>query len=161
MPDEPASLSSTFGEAPLRTLRILWWAFLASMGVYLAVAMTAAPPADVARDHHTPLMWILVLVAAVNLLTVTPVTRLMVGRARAAGGGPEAVLAAHRVAFVIALARVEAVAVLGLVLVLVSGRRDWFALFVGAATLGMLVLFPRRDDLERPGHERPAEPIEP
>lgn len=161
MPDPRATGTPIPGDAPLRTLRILWGAFFASLAVYVVVAIAAAPPADVARDHHTPLMWILALVAAVNLLTVTPVTRLMVGRARAAGGGPEAVLAAHRAAFVIALARVEAVAVLGLVLGLVSGRRDWFALFVGAATLGMLVLFPRRDDLERPGRERPAEPIEP
>ncbi len=163
MPDPRATGVSNPGDAPLRTLRILWGAFFASLGVYVVVAMTAAPPAEAAEDRHTPLMWILTLVAAVNLLTVTPLTRLLVGRTRAAGGGAEDLLAAHRVAFVVAAARVEAVAVLGLLLVLVSGRRDWFALFVGAAALGMLVLFPRPGDLGRPGQEgeRRAEPIEP
>jgi len=159
---EPAALAdSSPAGAVLQQLRVLWAAFFASVAVCVAVGLVVAPPAGKAPDRHTPLMWVLALAAAVNLLTVVPVTRLVVDRARA--GGPQARLAAHRTAFVVAAARVEAVAVLGLVVVLVSGRRDWFALFAGAAVLGMLMLLPRHADLEPLAldTERPAPPIEP
>ena len=62
---------------------------------------------------------------------------------------------AHLTAF----ARLEAVALLGVVLYVLTGRRDWFAIFTAVAALGMLVLWPRRAKvaalLEAPG--RPPE----
>jgi hypothetical protein len=149
----------------LRTLRILWVAFLVSLGTYAALAFALPAPAEAPADRHAPLLWALGLVAAIDLLTVMPVFKLMLARATRDGASAavEPVLRIHQAAFVVALAQVEAVGVLGLVLVFVSSRRDWFWLFLGAATLGMLILVPRRAQIEallgRPAPlTRPTEP---
>ena len=135
----------------LRTQRILWVAFVLSLAVYFALAFALPAPAEATADRHAPLLWALGLAAAVNLLTVMPVFKLMLAHAARIGSETRAVgpvLRTHQTAFVVALAQVEAVGVLGLVLFFVSSRLDWFALFAGAAALGMLILSPRRAQID-------------
>lgn len=134
----------------LRTLRILWLAFIASLATYAVMAFALHTPAEAPADRHAPLLWTLGLVAAIDLLTVMPVFKLILARATRDGDSAdlEPLLRTHQTAFVVALAQVEAVGVLGLVLVLASSRLDWFALFLGAAVLGMLILVPRRTQIE-------------
>lgn len=135
----------------LRTKRILWVAFIASLAVYATMAFALPAPAEAPTDRHAPLLWALGLVAAVNLLTVMPVHRLILARASRDGSGTaglEPVLRINQVAFIVALAQVEVVGVLGLVLFLVSSRLDWFGVFLGGAALGMLILVPRRTQIE-------------
>ncbi|HPS78276.1 MAG TPA: hypothetical protein PLS53_08980 [Thermoanaerobaculaceae bacterium] len=134
----------------LRMQRILWAAFVLSLVVYAGLVLGLPAPAETADDRHAPLLWALGLVAAINLLTVMPVLKLMLARLGAVTPGTEmkTALRAHQVAFVVALARVEVVGVLGLVLFVVSSRLDWFGLFLGAAGLGMLILYPRRGQIE-------------
>ncbi|OYV95848.1 MAG: hypothetical protein B7Z68_06525 [Acidobacteria bacterium 21-70-11] len=82
-----------------------------------------------------------------NLVTIMPVYRVMLAGPRrvfAVSQQSERLLAAHFVAHLTAFARLEAVALLGLVLFALTGRRDWFAIFTAVAALGMLVLWPRR-----------------
>lgn len=150
-------------EPRLRTLRILWGAFVASLALYAAVAALVAERPNGSPDAYAALMWILAFVSALNLLTIMPVSRALVGLAKRRGAAPGSLLAAHQIAFVVALARVEAVALFGLVLVLVSGRQDWFSLFLGVAALGLMLLFPRRRDLEGLASQpaRDSGPIEP
>lgn len=149
----------------LRTQRILWAAFVVSLATYAAVALALPAPAQAPTDRHAPLLWALGLVAAIDLLTVMPVFRLSLARATRTddSAAVEPVLRIHRAAFVVALAQVEVVGVLGLVLYFVSFRQDWLWLFLGAAALGMLILVPRRSQVEallgRPSPLPP--PIEP
>ena len=82
-----------------------------------------------------------------NLVTIMPVYRVMLAGPRrvfAVSQQSERLLAAHLAAHLTAFARLEAIALLGLVLFALTGRRDWFAIFTAVAALGMLVLWPRR-----------------
>lgn len=134
----------------LRMQRILWAAFVLSLVFYAGLVFGLPAPAQTPDDRHAPLLWALGLIAAINLLTVMPVLKLMLARLGAVAPGAEmgTALRAHQAAFVVALARVELVGVLGLVLFFMSSRLDWFGLFLGAAGLGMLILFPRRSQIE-------------
>jgi len=69
-------------------------------------------------------------------------------RVYAVGQQPERLLAAHFSAHIVAFARLEAVAILGLVLHFLTGRQDWFWIFTGVAAFGMVLLWPKRGKVE-------------
>jgi len=113
-------------------------------------------------------MWGFAFLAAVNLVTVMPMYRAMLAgprRVYAVGQQSERLLAAHFLAHVVAFARLEAVAILGLVLDFLTGRQDWFWIFTGVAAVGMLLLWPKRHKVEtllslpgQPGPQAPSPP---
>jgi hypothetical protein len=131
----------------LRRLRLLWLAFFVSLVVYalLVVAITPRPTLPAQGQH---LLWAATFLALLNFVTLMPVYRAMLaGPRRVFAVGHEVVpmLQAHTVAHVVALARIGAVAVFGLVLFFLSGERSWFWVFEGVAAVGLLVLWPRTD----------------
>ena len=128
-------------------LRVVCGGMLASLAVYGVVLFALPVPVRPAMPQAETLLWGFAFLAAVNLVTIMPVYRAMLAgprRVYAVGLQPDRLLAAHFVAHLVAFARIEAVAILGLVLFFLSGRADWFTVFTGAATGGMIVLWPRR-----------------
>ena len=134
-------------ERHTQRLRVVCGAMLASLALYGVIVLALPLPLRPALPQSETLLWGFAFLAAVNLATVMPVYRVMMAAPRrvySVGRQPERVLAAHLTAHVVAFARIEAVAILGFVLFLLSGRRDWFVIFTAAAAVAMLVLWPRR-----------------
>ncbi len=125
--------------------------FIASTAIYGAIVFVMPPPQSVvpAQGEHLP--WIFALVAAVNIVTLMPVYRAMMARPRrvfAVGQELAPLLSAHLTSHMVAYARLDAVAVLGLALFFITGRGDWFWIFNGIAAVGMLLLWPLREKVE-------------
>lgn len=134
-------------ERHTQRLQIVCAGMLASLAVYCAVVFALPVPVRPALPQGEALLWGFAFLAAVNLVTIMPVYRVMLAAPRrvyAVGQQPERLLAAHFSAHIVAFARLEAVAILGLVLFFLSGRPNWFMIFTAVAALGMLVLWPRR-----------------
>jgi len=146
----------------LQRLRIACAAMLAGLAVYAGITFALPNPVRPAFPQGEALLWGFAFLAAVNLVTIMPVYRVMLAgprRVYAVGQQPERLLAAHFSAHVVAFARLEAVAVLGLVLFFLSGSRSWFAIFTAVAALGMLLLWPARAKVEALlAPQRPAAP---
>ena len=153
-------------ERHVRRLQIVCAGLLASLAVYAGVVTAVPLTAEPAFPQGEPLLWGFAFLAAVNLVTIMPVYRAMLAgprRVYAVGQQPERLLAAHFSAHVVAFARLEAVAILGLVLHFLTGRRDWFWIFTGVAAVGMLLLWPKRGKVEtllalpgQPGLQAPS-----
>lgn len=134
-----------------RRLQIVCAALLASLAVYAALVMAVPLSVEPAFPQGEPLLWGLAFLAAVNLVTIMPVYRAMLAgprRVYTVGRQPERLLAAHFSAHLVAFARLEAVAMLGLVLHFLTGRGNWFWIFTGAAAVGMALLWPKRAKVE-------------
>jgi hypothetical protein len=131
----------------VRRLQFVCAALLASLGVYGAVVMLIALPSEPTFPQGEPLLWGFAFFAAVNLVTIMPVYRAIMATPRrvyAVGQDPQRLLAAHFAAHLVAFARIEAVAMLGVVLYVLTGHRDWFWIFTAIAGVGMLLLWPSR-----------------
>ncbi len=134
-------------ERHTKRLQVVCAAMLASLGVYGGIVLALPMPLRPALPQGETLLWGFAFLAAVNLATVMPVYRVMMAAPRrvySVGRQPERLLAAHLTAHVVAFARLEAVAILGLVLFFLCGRRDWFVIFTAVAAAAMLLLWPRR-----------------
>ncbi|HUK12137.1 MAG TPA: hypothetical protein VLW17_02455 [Thermoanaerobaculaceae bacterium] len=131
----------------LRRLRLAFLAFVALLAGLAALAFLLPPTIAPALPQAQTLLWGFAFLAAANLATVMPTYRAMMAgprRVHAVGRQPERLLASHLSVHLLALARVDAVAVLGLALLFLTGRRDWFWAFVAAAAAGACLLWPRR-----------------
>ena len=138
-------------ERHVRLLQILCMAMLASLAVHAVVVVAVPFTTPPALPQGEPLLWGFAFLAAVNLVTIMPVYRAMLAgprRVYTVGQQPERLLAAHLSAHLVAFGRLEAVSILGLVLDFLTGRQDWFWIFTGAAAVGMVVLWPRRDKVD-------------
>ena len=130
-----------------RRLQLVCSGILASVAVYALFVAILPWQVQPVLPQGEPLLWGFAFLAAVNLVTIMPVYRVMLAGPRrvfAVSHQSGRLLAAHLAAHVTAFARLEAVALLGLVLYVLTGRRDWFAIFTAVAALGMLVLWPKR-----------------
>lgn len=134
-----------------RTLHVLCGAFVVSTIVYgLVVLMVPPPESPVVMQTH-PLLWVFTALTLLNILTIMPTYRAMLAKPRqvyAVSQDPLPLLDAHRAAHVVAFARLEAVAIFGLLLFFITGRGDWFWYFNGVALVGMLVLWPLKEKVE-------------
>lgn len=135
----------------MRTLHVLCGAFVVSTIVYgLLVLMVPPPESPVVMQTH-PLLWVFTALTVLNILTIMPAYRAMLAKPRqvyAVSQDPLPLLNAHRAAHIVACARLEAVAILGLLLFFITGRGDWFWYFNGVALVGMLVLWPLKEKVE-------------
>ena len=128
-------------------LGVVCAAMIASVVVYGTIVYLVPPLTSVPIAQATTLLWLFAIAALLNTVTLTPVYRAMLaGPKRVFTVSPEErpLLAAHLVASVILFARLEAVAVLGLLLFFLTGHRDWFWAFAAVAVVGMLALWPTR-----------------
>ena len=133
-------------ERHTQRLQLACAAFLASLAAYAGVVAAFGGPVRPILPQGGPLLWGFAFLAAVNLVTIMPVYRVMLAGARrvfAVSHQEGRLLAAHFAAHLIAFARLEAVSLLGVALYVLTGRRDWFAVFTAVAAVGMLVLWPR------------------
>jgi hypothetical protein len=138
-------------ERHIRRLQVVCAALLASVAGYAALVTALPLGVELAFPQGEPLLWGFAFLAAVNLVTIMPVYRAMLAgprRVYTVGQQPDRLLAAHFTTHTVAFARLEAVAVLGLVLFFLTGRKDWFWIFTGVTAAGMLLLWPRRHKVE-------------
>lgn len=138
-------------ERHARKLHIVTAVALAVLAGFAAVVLAISRPHPAFPDQGATLFWILLFATVVNLVTLVPSYRYILATPRRAyevsqEAGP--LLGAHMSAYLLSLARLDVVALLGLGLFFVAGRRDWFWLFEGIAVLGTLILWPRRRKLE-------------
>ena len=132
-------------------LRFACAGMLAGIAACAVITYVLPIPVRPALPQGEALLWGFAFLAAVNLVTIMPVYRVMLAAPRrvyAVGQQADRLLAAHFSAHLVAFARLEAVALLGLALFFLSGHRGWFAIFGGVAALGMLLLWPDRGKVE-------------
>jgi hypothetical protein len=134
-------------ERHVTRLRVISAAILSSVAVYGAVVHLAPRSASPPLSQGEHFLWIFAAISILNLVSIMPVYRAMLAAPRrmfAAGREVETLLAAHFNAHVVALARLEAVAIFGVALFFLTGRTDWFWIFAGVAAIGMAILWPQR-----------------
>src|SRR3972149_10225612 len=108
-------------------LQVVCAALLASLAAYAGWVPAVPPAVQPTFPQGEPLLWGFAFLAAVNLVTIMPVYRAMLAgprRVYAVGQQPERLLAAPFLAQPPAFGRLEAVAILGLVLHFLTGRQD-------------------------------------
>jgi len=145
----------------LKTLRLLTIAFAATVLLYAGLVMFLRPAPLLTTSHIQALLWGFGAVALLNLLTLEPVSRAMLGpavRAFAVGRDPRPLLATHQVVFLVTLARVEFGAILGLVLFFLSGEPSAFWIFALPTLLAFGILWPRRETLAKLGLDSQVSP---
>ena len=130
-------------EARLRTMRILWAAFLMNVGLLALVTCFGAPD-EGGVEGVPPLLYGL---AAAALSAVVASIALKASFFRRAAERREP--ARMQTGFIVALALCESAALLGMVGVFVTLCDYSYALFALGA-LGMLLHFPRRDEVFAP-----------
>lgn len=139
-------------DARHRTLLIIWAAMLTMVGLYFALAFVLKPTPD--GGDETLLFALLVTGASVTVASFIIKQRIL-SRA-VAEQKPDLVTTAY----VVGLAMSDAAGLLGLVSVFIFEGRLPYMLFLIAA-VGLLLHFPRRDDLlaaaYREGGERITE----
>lgn len=131
-----------------RTLHVLAGAFLLSCVVYGLIIFLVPPPESPVLQQTRTVLWIFGALTILNLVTIMPVYRAMLAQRRkvyAVSREPQPLLAAHRAAHLVAFARLEFIAILGLLVFFITGRGDWFWFFNGVALVGMLALWPLRE----------------
>jgi hypothetical protein len=154
-PDPAAGTGAT--ERVLATTRVLCGALAASSGLMALVAWLvvgslgsrpAGPPPAV---PGLPL--IMTAAAAVLLLLASRLRANLLRRIPARGPGaavePGPALAAYQRASILSYALLEAVAVLGLTLTLLTGEVRYALIFSFAAVLSILVRWPRQAEIDR------------
>ncbi len=134
----------------LRWLRSILLAFVATLAACAAIVIALPGPKAPALPQAGTLFWGVAFLAVANLATIMPSFRAMMAAPRrvfAVGRQAERLLAAHLRAYLVAAARVEAVALLGLLLFFLTGRRDWFWVLLVVATLGIALLWTDRSKI--------------
>jgi hypothetical protein len=138
-------------ERHVQRLRTATAASLLALGIPVAVVFSVPRPHARFPEQGATLFWILLFATVVNLVTVMPSYHYLLATPRRAyevSREPRPLLTAHAVAHTISLLRFDLIALFGLALFFLAGRRDWFWLFEGAAVLATLILWPRRRKLE-------------
>jgi hypothetical protein len=135
----------------LRTLRILNLAFLFALAVCATVALTFITKSTEPIGSHTTILWTLLLVGAVNIVTIMPAQRFLTSRAEKNSDdipNCRSLFRFHRLAHIITLARLEANGILGLVIFILLKDPLVMAIFLVSSATGILIVWPRRTTIE-------------
>ena len=135
-------------ELRLRTMRTIWLALLASIGMYFMLTLVVGRPEDVTSNNTLSLI-LMVLAISATLASFLVKSKLL----NQALDQQQPPLVQR--AYVIAWAINEVAAILGFVDFLRGGDRYYYLLFVIAA-VGHLLQFPRREHVENAAMKRPA-----
>ena len=137
-------------EARLRTVRILWVAFLATVGLYALVAYLANPLSDAERARiqgdPAPTGIPTVLVAFFALGVAAVVTSFVLQRAFAQKAAARQRPDVYQQGLILAFVFCEVAALFGLMGLFVTGSRYAYALLALGA-LAIALHFPRREQL--------------
>lgn len=132
-------------EARLRTMRILWAAQLMTVGLLVVVGSVVRSETEGvdARGADVPtLLYALAAAAAATVVASFVVKPIFYGRAAARREPAQA-----QTGLILALALCEAAALLGFAGLLIT-RSDYAFLLFALGALGMLLHFPRREQVE-------------
>jgi predicted MFS family arabinose efflux permease len=129
-------------EGRLRTMRILWFALLMSIGSFFLFSQLA--PATEHEPGNEPSSLLIVALLIVGILVV--VMSFVVKRKVLQRSVEKQDLALVQQALVVACAMCEACGLLGLVEHFLIGNREYYLLFLVAA-FGTALHFPRREHL--------------
>lgn len=135
----------------LSRLRLVCAAMVGSIPIYVAIGLLVTRPEQPPLAQGEHFLWIFATIAVLNLVSIMPVYRAMLvspRRIHAAGRLVEPLLAAHFAAHVVAFARLEAIALLGLALFFLGGNQQSLWAFCAVAGAGMFLLWPRRAKVE-------------
>lgn len=141
--------TSTGLEVQLRTLRLLWVVFLICVALFFFVTWVTRPsdlPDEMSRGVH-PLLYVL---AALGLSAVAASFFVKAGLYRRAAEHRQPALT--HAGFILAMALCESGVLFGLVGVFVT-RNDAAYLLFALGALGMLLHFPRREQVEAAFHK--------
>jgi hypothetical protein len=140
-------------EAVVRTQWILWGALTSSLGIYFVLANVLAT-APGAAPVEPVLVYALGGVAA-TLFALIPIVRgkmlppmrapASLGEALPTMNGPSPALAKLQAALIVSWAMCEAIAIFGLVLVVLSHQTRYFFYFAPLALVGMVLYRPSVD----------------
>lgn len=138
-----------------RTIRILWIAIMASLGIMLVVAHAITEQAGQNPEVQAILRYPLMAAAVLILLAVPMVRRfLLKSGAETAKSMRDStakfnVLAArYTSAVIVSMALCESVTILGFFLYVLGGDMPTFYIFLAASVVGMYAYRPRREPLE-------------
>ena len=144
MMNRPGAGPDAGADLRLRTMRILWLAFLVNVGLFVLVCRVAGPDGGGAAGGGRPFPTLLLMLFAMGLASVAASFVVKPGfyRRAAERGAP----AQMQTGLIIALALCEAAALLGVVGVFVTQSDYAYALF-GLGALGQALHFPRREQV--------------
>jgi hypothetical protein len=126
-------------------LAIVCGSLLVSVFVYAAVVYFVPRPVVPQMAQLGSLIWLLAAIVLLNLVTLTPVSRAMLAGPRrvfSVSRDLSPLLGAHLVAQVVVFTRLEATAILGLLVYFITGSREWFWGLAAIALTGMVLLWP-------------------
>ena len=130
-------------DARLRTMRILWAAFVASIAVYALIAYLVAPVAEACDTlgEESPLIYIFFALGLSSVAASYALRQNFYGKAEREGQP-----ALVQTGLIVALALSEVAALLGLVALFVLRNPLAYSLFA-LAVIGHLLHFPQRNQL--------------
>jgi drug/metabolite transporter (DMT)-like permease len=137
-------------EARYRTMVILWAALLLSVGLYFALSVFVAKP----DSEDTPSRTLTFVLTAVGVFLV--IVSFAVKQKFLAQAEQNQAPSLVQTGLIIALAFCEGAALLGLLDFFATGNRYYFVTFI-VALVGMLLHFPRRDQLAAASYRQPDE----
>jgi len=137
-------------EARYRTMLILWAALLVSVGLYFALSVFVAKP-DSEDPPSRTLTFALTAIGVLLVMVSFAVKQKFLTQAEQ-NQAPSLV----QTGLIIALAFCEAAALLGLLDFFTTGNRYYFVTFV-VALVGMLLHFPRRNQLAAASYRQPGQ----
>jgi hypothetical protein len=129
-------------EQALRAVRIIWFGFIVSIGVFYYLTKTVF---EAVPDQNSRLVWPMLGIAIYAVLVASLRYKRSFGR-RASKPRTLAVLKAR---YIFGLMRIESATTYGLVAYLILGwPRYWIFFLISGA--GFLLNIPRREDFEQP-----------
>lgn len=136
------------------SFRIVWWALLSTLLVYLGVAFGVAPTIGLDGDAPLPLLAGVLGAVAVALAVASVVVRrrALAGPIQSGALDPATPEGRQRAtaAYVVCLVLSESIGLFGLVLALLAGDGTWSLPFVAAAFVLILVHRPSASELQPP-----------
>jgi len=143
---EPDEARKQF-EARYRILQILWGALVSSVGFYFAISIVVSRPDS--EDAPSRVLTFALTAMAVFLVIIS----FTIKQKFFAQAEEKQEAALVQTGLIIALSFCDAGALFGLLDFFTTGNRYYFVTFV-VALLGMLLHFPRRDQLAASGYRR-------
>lgn len=139
----------------MMTLKIIWSALLASLGIYLVIGRMVAPsmPPAVGSETLGMLRIAIYLLAFATLIASRHVRKLILARGSRAAGplrtAPSPIMPRYTSAVIASLALCESVGIYGLVLFLLGKDITDFYLLLGISAAAMIYHRPKKEELDR------------
>lgn len=131
-------------EVRLRTMRILWAAFLITIGLFVLVTYFSRPSADAIAEarQETPMLLLILAPLGLSSVVVSFVLKASFYRRAAEQQQPDVL----QIGFIVAMALCESAVIFGLVGLFVTWNDYAYGLFALGA-LGEALHFPRREEV--------------